>query len=66
MGEKSPIHVSLNVFSYSQLQLKILLRIEYRSNDVTIFFFAFQHFEYIYRLSMMKNIHNPNLVGIGS
>ena len=30
-------------------------------------FFAFQHFEYhMYRWSMMKNIHNPNLVGIGS
>ena len=46
---------------------KVTASIEYRSNDVTKnFFFAFQRFGYHVLWSMMKNIHSPNLVGIGS
>ena len=41
--------------------------IEYRSNDVTKnFFLDFSVLDTIYRWSMMKNIHSPNWVGIGS
>ena len=40
--------------------------IEYRIDDITFFFFFFLHFSIVYWWSMMKNIHIPNLVGIGS
>ena len=40
---------------------------EYRSDDITIFFFLhFSVLDTMYQWSMMKNIHSPNLVGIGS
>ena len=45
----------------------ILLLIEYRSDDVTKnFFLHFSILDTMSRWSMMKNIHSPNLVGIGS
>ena len=41
--------------------------IEYRSDDVTKnFFLHFSVLDTMSRWSMMKNIHSPNLVGIGS
>ena len=41
--------------------------IEYRSDDVTKnFFLDFSILDTMYRWSMMKNIHSPNWVGIGS
>ena len=41
--------------------------IEYRSDDVTKnFFLDFSVLDTMYRWSMMKNIHSPNWVGIGS
>ena len=42
--------------------------IEYRSDDVTknFFFLHFSVLDTMYRWSMMKNIHSPNLLGIGS
>ena len=44
------------------------LVIEYRSDDVTknFFFLHFSLLDTMSRWSMMKNIHSPNLVGIGS
>ena len=40
--------------------------IEYRSDDVTKTFLHFRILNTIYRQSMMKNLHSPNLVGSGS
>ena len=49
------------------------IAVYYRSDDVTIFFFFFFFFFFdfsvldtMYRWSMMKNIHGPYWVGIGS
>ena len=40
---------------------------EYRSDDITKnFSLHFSVLDTMYRWSMMKNIHSPNLVGIGS
>ena len=44
-----------------------LFSIEYRSDDVTKkLFLDFSVLDTMYRWRMMKNIHSPNWVGIGS
>ena len=46
--------------------LQTVWSIEYRSNDVTkTLFLDFSVLDTMSRWSMMKNIHSPNLVGIG-
>ena len=39
---------------------------EYRSDDITTNFLYFSILDIMYRWSMMKNIHSPNVVGIGA
>ena len=61
----SPSHLPDSVKEYNRLRRKV--RIEYRSDDVTKkLFLHFSVLDTMYWWSMMKNIHSPNLVGIGS